>query len=255
MPPSSSRKYKKKSSKKTARPSRKMGSKMRPKRSIRESTDYATITETTETAVGPTASGSSVCNSVNIQDFSRALAVAQNFMFYRITKVEYVYTPFYNTFQQAQVGSSGDNVGVPIFHMLMNRTGTLNSLTTLDSLQACGAQPRKWTKQIRVAYKPNLLQTIVVASGGNGDVPSAIGAEPVYDKWLSTEQALKSSLGTNPQNALIVPSFNSPAYYGHNHVITQNDDVPGTELGILTCHVTFQFKIPSVNPTTVTGAK
>lgn len=236
------------------KPRRKMVRKMRlPRRSLGVSTDVATITETINTLDGLIPAATTTCHSQNIQDFPRALDVARNFMFYRISKVEYIYTPYYNTFQQAQTGSSSDAVGAPLFYMLMNRTGTLNSLTTLSNLEACGAKPRKFTKAIRVAYKPNLLQNIVVSSGGNGDVPSVIGAEPVYDKWLATEQALKSQIGTNPQANVGIPQFNSPAYYGHNYIITQNDSVPGTALGELTCHVTFEFKIPSVNPTTTAG--
>jgi len=84
----------------------------------------------------------------SLSQFNRALVVASQYQWYRATKVEWSYEPFYDTFQDGITPAT-----VPQLFWQMNRSGE-NNVGSRADLERMGAIPKKFTKNIVIAYKP-----------------------------------------------------------------------------------------------------
>lgn len=117
-------------------------------------------------------------NIVNLTQFARATDMADNFQEYRIKKLEYRYTPLYDTFNDA---SGADSLPYLFSKRL---TYTAPPTFTLDWLKLMGAKPRRLDdKNVNVFYVPNTNLTVA-----GGVPPSALvgGTKPIMAPWLQS---------------------------------------------------------------------
>lgn len=128
---------------------------------------------------------------LNLTQFPRALDIADNYQKYRISKVEYIYKPLYDTFQSQYQAGSNVNVTVPyLFSKVLNYPSPnsfgLSYLTTL------GAKPRRIDdKSVKVTYTPHILQgglvnTVAVTGASQGVGTSGGVARAIKKPWLNT---------------------------------------------------------------------
>jgi len=215
----------------------------RPHRGMNMNPHYAVITETND--YGAFGVNTVQVQSLNIANYPRALAVAPSFKFYRLKHIEWIYTPEFNTFQEGSAFSQ------PYFYYVMNRTGD-QTLPSLAGLESQGAVPISFTKQVKIKYRPNLLQILNVRAlpPGSGSVDNAVGGEPVFSKWIPTQQL------TNPQITSgngVLSVHNNPQYYGHYWTVKA--DIGSGTVGYLSCKCVWEFKEPQVYNATVTPNK
>ena len=111
--------------------------------------------------------------------FSRATDIADNFQEYRITKLEYKYTPLYDTFQD----SSG-NTGITLPTLYQKRQVYPSPATFgLPYMVSLGAKPvRLDDKIVKFSYTPN----VIIAPINIQQATTSYLNKPVYKPWLST---------------------------------------------------------------------
>jgi len=141
-----------------------------------------------------------------LNDFTRAPIIASQYRWYRAKKVEWIYQPFYNTFQEG----SGDTAAViPNLLWIMNRNQAAvdnNGIISRGLLEQMGAKPIKFTKNYSVSYKPNWcmpgLQAATSVQGANVSSPAiqvATGGVSLgmttSTNWLSTSGLGFATLG------------------------------------------------------------
>lgn len=121
---------------------------------------------------------------MNLSLFKRATDVADNFQEYRFTKLEWKYTPLYDTFIDAS-GSTG--ITLPT---LYHKRQVYPSPSTfgVPYLVALGAKPiRLDDKIVKYNYTPNVLL--------EGNLLSATPLQkPNYKPWLVTHQTSGSNV-------------------------------------------------------------
>ena len=179
--------------------------------------------------------------------FTRASILASQYKFYRATKVEYMYIPSYNTFQE------GSGSTIPYIFTVMNRSGEQLPASGLSKAQIerMGATPVKFNKTVLKTYKPNILvgtaSTHKLVQGTNPTgYPGGVinwSFTPKYDEWLSTEILGTTPAIANPGGPTITQAgFAPPTYYGHWSYLQQ--DRPTETLGTLVIKVHWEFKEP-----------
>lgn len=180
--------------------------------------------------------------------FARASILASQYKFYRATKVEYMYVPAYNTFQD------GAGFSIPYIFTVMNRNGEQlpASSMTKAQIERMGATPTKFSKTLVKCYKPNTLagtasqHKIVAGTNPTGNPGGLINwtFTPKYDEWLSSEILFttpgQSSAGGNTMQSA---GFAPANYYGHWSYISQSGAGSDT-LGTLIIKVHWEFKEP-----------
>lgn len=166
----------------------------------------------------------------NLSNFPRALDIADNFQLYRITKVEYKYTPNYDTFAaNYQPGTSNVSMTVPY---LYSQRLTYDSPATwnLSFLQTMGARPRRLDdKTLNVTYRPNVNIQLANSTGQQA-------AKPNYSPWLSTH----FDNGSPP-----VITMDDTTHWGHAFWIAQTQgtlDMKSVASVEIVVH--FEFKKP-----------
>jgi len=226
--------------------------------------NYATITETIKPQIRGTNTTALQANTVytsviSIAGFPRAKALAACFKFYRLKAVVYEYVPDAINYQ---AGVNATTETVPYMYYMMNRDGSdAAAAAGLVSFQNCGARPIKFTKTIRIAYKPNLIkanQLIVTL------VPSTSlyngNNTAVYDQWISTMGLQhpgtpswagdQSSLPEYAEGAVTNPltppdQINVLPYYGHTFIFDQQVSPAGaTSVGYVSQTCIWEFKEP-----------
>lgn len=213
----------------------------RPRRGGRQSMSttkqYATTIETVDYEDISGNSGYSAQFTLN--DFTRSPVIASQYRWYRAKKVEWIYQPYYNTFQE---GATDTAAVIPHLMYVMNRNQTItveSGIITKQLLEEMGAKPIKFTRDLTVAYKPNwcmpgltALSTTSSSTGGaNGTVNygTSLGLT-TCTKWLST-----AGLGFNPReglfNANVPSSLNAPD--NSNQIFTNNpNELPVSTAGL-----------------------
>jgi len=119
--------------------------------------------------------------------FKRATDIADNFQEYRITKLDFKYTPLYDTFPDAS-GNTG--ISLPT---LYHKRHVYPSPTSfgLPYLVSLGAKPiRLDDKIIKYSYTPNIL---MVGPGFPVASTSSAAQNPKYKPWLTTHQTTGSN--------------------------------------------------------------
>lgn len=166
-----------------------------------------------------------------LTQFPRALDIADNYEQYRITKLEYKFTPSYDTFiSQYQPGTSNASMSVPYLYA-KRLTREAPAVFTLPFLQTMGAKPRRLDdKTLTVTYTPNI--NIALASG-----PQFLGqAKPNYSPWINTHYLDGS---TTP-----VLTMDATPHHGFVFWIQQLQATLGQQVAPCTLEVTahFEFK-------------
>lgn len=123
---------------------------------------------------------------VDLSLFDRATDIADNFQEYRITKLDFKYTPLFDTY----IDASG-NVGITL-PTLYHKRHVYPSPPSfgLPYLVSLGAKPiRIDDKIVKYSYVPNVLLT------GNGfGTAGALLQKPQFKPWLSTHQTIGSNI-------------------------------------------------------------
>lgn len=92
-------------------------------------------------------------DNISLQDFPRAVQVAQAYQRYRITSIRVTWKPAYDTYQEG--------VGVfqkPNLYYVVDRSGAIPDNITLEALKAAGARPKSFDeKPISVQWRPGAL--------------------------------------------------------------------------------------------------
>lgn len=165
---------------------------------------------------------------LSLDMFPRALDVADNYQEYRVSRVEYLYTPMYDTFSALYApGTSNVQVSLPYLYT-KKQTVKTPAAYTLAFLTAQGAKPiRLDDKTIRHKYRPHILQ------GGMKDVTTGLSVRAVKSPWLSTHED-----GTTVMDDTV--------HYTHNFWVQQDVVNPTASAAVcsLEINVYFEFRKP-----------
>jgi len=195
--------------------------------------NYAKIVETInyETVNPNTMYG----NLITLADTTRALAMAANFQWYRITAVEWKYKPLFNTFQDS-ISTTVSSPSKPEFYSIMNRNGNFPANTLLE-LKEQGAIARSFARNLNIKYKPN---TLLLASIANTDGTTVANANELkFNAWLPCSQTVAISPSSD---------WTAIPYYGHQFYIDQEipTQAANPEIASLEARVVIEFKGPQV---------
>lgn len=95
-------------------------------------------------------------DQIRLAQFDRMTAIARNYQYFRITKVEMKFKPFSDTFAPG-TGGTVVNQSVPYLYTLINKGNVLNT-SSFNALRDAGAKPRRFDdKTLRVSWKPAVL--------------------------------------------------------------------------------------------------
>lgn len=126
---------------------RRVGRKSVGKKGRSSSRQYATIQETIEFKdIAPNTATSLV---FNLSQFSRAMALAKNFRWYKAVKVEWAIEPLYNIYYDNTTGDT-----VPYLYSVMDRTQDTLGITLAD-IQGMGSKPVKLINKKVFSFVPN----------------------------------------------------------------------------------------------------
>lgn len=200
-----------------------------------------------------------------LSQFRRAFNVAIQYRQYRCTKVELIFEPLYNTFQE----SSGTGVAVakPQLYTYLNRTqdqiySTGTPAQQFNQLKAMGVRPRSLTRNTVISWKPNWCSvgnTIVQYNNiGSQTTPPLQTINNMYTignkiewGWLSCPDTLSgASLPLLPETNLLnpYPIANEAAFVPYNGMvffIDQQNAPTNTPVARLTMRVHWEFRGPS----------
>lgn len=133
-----------------------------------------------KTSIQPAGGGNYACNvmynQINVQlaQFDRALNVAKAYQFYRISKIKLTYLFPYDTFNAVGGGAARPN-----FYYMLDKSGAISPVATLDQLKQMGARPRSVdNKPTSIEWKPSVLTEEETLGG-------AVAAQYKLSPWLS----------------------------------------------------------------------
>lgn len=230
-------------------PARKPRRKSAPKRARKArravgsaNNDKAHIVETydSQVRISPNSAGTIY---FNIADFNRAPLMASQFQQYKANKVEITFHPEFNTFQE----STGTSATIPYLLHCMNRIGEQQNIDA-QQMERRGATPIKFTRPIKLSYKPNNLSgtisnhyNVVTA---NGQEANALWSySPVFNKWHSSEILTGSYISPPAVGADTAVALTPPNYYGMDYFFVQdNAGAEPVTIGFVTIKVSWSFK-------------
>ena len=185
-----------------------------------------------------------------LSEFARATAVAQNYRFYRATKIELEFIPFANIFAPGQA--------FPELYYQQDYTAFIGPQAPTDiTMKGRGVIPIKWTKPIKRTYTPAVLryeqmlvQTWKDAAEYYVNNIQPLTATPVKNKWYMTETAYtplaftpNATVETNPLGAAADPTnlvYTGSAFYINTPVAMAGN------IGRVFAKVHWEFKQPLV---------
>lgn len=164
----------------------------------------------------------------------RALDIADNYQEYRISKVEYIYKPLFDTFQSQYQPGSNVNPSVPYLYA---KQLSYPAPTTfgLNFLQTLGVKPRRLDdKNVIVKYRPHILQGGLSALSQGTTTQNYTRA--IKSPWLNTH--VVDSAGNTLMDSTI--------HYGHVFWINQEVTNPDTTKPVCAfdVNVYFEFRKP-----------
>lgn len=183
--------------------------------------------------------------NIALNQFRRAVSIANGYQHYRIKKVTLEFKPAYDTFVAGNAVANGAALQVPYLIYMIDKSGSIPTLVGTDDLRQMGARPIRFDdKVIKVSWRPSVLQETF----GN---TAPLGSQSQYkiSPWLSTNA-----------NALNPGSF-VPSGIDHLGIFFKVDRPGGTlPEGIaeysydvqITCE--FEFKKPLVQATNTVPA-
>jgi len=225
-------------------------------------TQVARITETIE--IQNVTPNKLIKSQFHLGQFKRASLLANNFKWYKATKVTWKLEPQFNVYQYGAT-----NPGAPYVYTVMNRTQDQGLNVNLNDLLAMGAKPRKLTGMKSTSYRPNwcspglLSQNVVPISTFGGALNNVFvnGLKAEYG-WLMAPND-SSNLTVGPTYGLYKPIMPvgptstvgntevqiAPAaavYNGHYFYINQVNSPSSYILCKLSCTVQWVFKDPKL---------
>lgn len=121
-----------------------------------------------------------ILQTIALTNSARALAIAQAYQFYRISKVEVKWKPLFDTF--ATNGTST----VPSLYYMVDKANTFPTTSSLDTLKQAGAKPvRLDDKTVTRSFKPAVHIGSDDAAGGPAPV-SQLAALTKVSPWITT---------------------------------------------------------------------
>lgn len=163
-------------------------------------------------------------------DYPRAVAVAQAYQYYRISKVTLRFKPSFDTFQGLAGAVAGQSK--PLLYHIIDKSGAVPTNVSLEGLKAMGAKPRQFDeKDVIVSWKPSVLESVMYAGGGAG---ASSASKYSISPWLTT-----TANNLNP--GVFAPS--GIDHLGVYWFLNQLTPASGYQYSI-ECEVQFEFKKP-----------
>lgn len=248
---------------------------------VKRTSDYAKCVEIQETQLLAVkdAGGESVGAVMNfcLADFQRPQEVAHAYKYYRASRVEMTFIPYFNV---AQTGG-GNNTQLPQMYMSVDRLSNRWIAPTETECMERGITPKLFNKKLKMVFKPNLVQGVSLEtrqpSDGQGvaqgiDLIGYQNGIAVFNKWLPTQQSFGYNVNppNNQVNQVLAPLGVNP-YALRYHGAIYNPAVEGQAAntnficGDLQLKVTWEFKgpralktnapLPEPNPYVVTSSQ
>lgn len=174
---------------------------------------------------------------------ARALAHAEQYGLYRISRVTFKFKPKYDTFTPGLVSNPLPNYVATVPNLLwkMNRFADAPAAFTADNLRSLGAKPIRFDdKTLNVSYKPNILTSIETGGSDSGQLKMT--------PWLNTDDS-SGTAGFNPSTT---------EHFGHFFIV-DCDTINNTSdpvVGTFEATIYYEFKNPRVEWATPSqGAK
>jgi len=216
-----------------------------PSRSLNPSYQVATLVETLDPNIS-FIQNTPYFQNVQLSQFQRCVAMSALYEQFRIEEVKYVYTPLYNTYQEASAGPATPTV--PYVYTLMDRLQSLNpSTTVLADYVLAGAKRQKFDRPITIKYRPNTMVTSGVSAVGAVLVTSIEtlqinGAD--YGRWFPCVTQRVGNGGDNTPNTI---SAHDQQYQGHHLYFRQDSGVALLAIATVAVSIRVSFKNPMVN--------
>lgn len=222
--------------------------------------DYARCVEIQETAFNAVtdSTGENIGQLFNfcLQDFQRPQEVAHAFKYYRASKVELTFIPYFNV---AATGGLNANRLTQLYYGVDRLSNRYIYPSETECLER-GMTPKLFNKKCKLSFKPNLLQEISLVTGQPADgqgVPLGIqvagfqNATALFNKWLPTQQSFgyaergpqtqttsqMAPIGINPYALKYHGAISVPSVEGQ----TASTSIP---IGDVQLKVTWEFKGP-----------
>jgi len=126
---------------------------------------------------------------------NRVQLIAQAYQEYRIKKVTWQVKPFFDTFIAP---SSATAPSVPHLYWRVDKLGSYNADTTLNTLKASGCKPiRLDDKMITKSFKPSVLQGVAQAATVTAGQPQLVLGSYRVSPWLPTNANVYTSGNTS----------------------------------------------------------
>lgn len=225
---------------------------------MKRTSDYAKVVEIQETqlfAVNDNG-GNSVGAVMNfcLADYQRPQEVAHAYKYYRASKCEISFIPYFNI---AQTGAAAATRLPQLYYGVDRVSNRWIAPTETECLER-GMSPKLFTKKRKLAFKPNLLQELNLETnqpsegGGTGigvDTVGFLNATALFDKWLPTQQtygysdALPGQIG----QVLAPQGVNPYAVRYHGAIFCPSIEGVGTTpvaVGDIQVKITWEFKGP-----------
>lgn len=116
--------------------------------------------------------------NTSLDQFARAVTVAQAYQFYKITGITLKLLPRLDTY-------AGGGSAVPYVFYMYDKSGSLPSTITLGNLVQMGAKPIRFDdKSVTIKWRPTVVTDVATAPGGGpaNSTPSQYRVSP----WLNT---------------------------------------------------------------------
>lgn len=207
--------------------------------------DYASLTVSQWIQTNTAANTMYNLRNIALNQFRRAVQVANAYQHYRIKKVTLEFKPSLDTFPAGIGGVGGAGLQVPYLIYMIDKSGSIPTLVGSDDLRQMGARPIRFDdKTIKVSWRPSVLQEVF----GN-TAPLTGQSQYKISPWLSTNA-----------NALNPGSF-VPSGIDHLGIFWKVDrpggnlppDVPEYTYDVQIT-VDFEFKKPLVQATNTVEA-
>lgn len=232
------------------------------KAGVKRTSDYAKVVEIVEAPLfaNTDGTGENTGSLVNFRlaDYQRPQEVAHAYKYYRLSKVEVQWIPYFNV-SQAQ----GPVVArVPQLYMTIDRLSNRYIIPTESEMLSRGVSPKMFTGIKKMNFKPNLLQEISLETYQSRDGTGALdgisnagflNATALFDKWLPTQQSFgyneASIAPPNQTGQQIAPIGVNPyalVYHGVAFVASIEGQAPSTnaQIGDVQIKCTWEFKGP-----------
>lgn len=268
-------------------PVRRRGGKLMRKRGgkgramMKRSSDYAKVVEIQETSLVAVKdnAGESVGALMNfcLADYQRPQEVAHAYKYYRASKVEITFIPFFNV---AQTGGAGATQIPQLYYSVDRLSNRWIAPTETECLER-GISPKLFNKKRKLVFKPNLVQGVSLETrqpADGGGVPLGVdlvgyqNSIAVFDQWLPTQQSYGYNLqpGTAQTGQVLAPLGVNPyalRYHGAIFNAAVEGQAAGTNFicGDIQLKVTWEFKgpralktnapLPEPNPVVVTSSQ